>query len=145
MTDFVFPSYVCFYRAATDVALKDLSFPLSRFTLHEGTFRATFARLEAGSGTVATAVITPKKAGELLVSPATLTYSDGDVRRVSRLASDESIVVEDLLAYKRRTDKHRTEWGLYALASVLLVGGPLFWSTRVLAGVSTGAVGKKRN
>lgn len=87
----------------------------------------------------------PRRAGLLLVSPASVSYVDEEgVGRVTRLASDDTVVVEDLITFRRRTDRHQFEWVAFVGAFVLLVVAPFGFSSFVESGVD-GAVGKKRN
>lgn len=131
--------------AATSVSLKDLSFPASRFLVHEGTFRPTFASLAGGASISSRVVLTPRRAGELLVSPAAVTYTDAAGQsHVTRLASADNIVVENLLAYRRRTDRHAAEWGAYAAAFLLFVVAPAAYAALLERGVVVGEGAKKR-
>lgn len=78
-------------------------------------------------------VAEPRRAGELLVNPASVTYKDGGETRTTRLAGDESVVVEELLEYRRRTDTHGGAWATYALTSAVSIGLPYFLSAQGVA------------
>jgi hypothetical protein len=133
--------WIYVHRDATNVRLRDVAFPASRFTVHTGSFRTTWPRLNAGESVSTEVIAQPKRAGELLVSPAALSYKDGDVPRTIRLAASDDIVVEDLLAYRRRTDTHRTAWLTFVCASAAAVGLPYLSYARAMASIP---VGKKR-
>lgn len=123
---------------ATSVALRDTAFPASRFKVHAGSFRKTWGRVNAGESVVLDVVAEPKREGELLVNPAALSYKDGDVKRTTRLAGAESMVVEDLLTYRRRTDTHEKAWMGYGLACVAAIGLPYVMSARGIASLEKG-------
>lgn len=134
-----FPIYA--RRDATNLQLRDTAFPASRFTAHSGTFRKSWSRLNAGENATLAVVAEPKRAGELLVNPAALTYKDGGVTRTTRLAGAESMVVEDLLLYRRRTDTHGAAWATYGAASAVAIAAPYLLSAQ---GVASLAAAKKR-
>lgn len=135
--------HFCDESDATQISFKDLSFPASRFHLYSGIFRYTQERLSAGGSLNLTAVVTPKRSGYLFVTPASVSYVDeAGESHVTRLAADETVGVEDILVYRRRTDRHRQEWGAYGVAFVLLVMGPMGMSLVVQRGLVDG--GKKK-
>lgn len=133
------------HRTATQVSLKDLSFPSSRFQVHSGAFRHTFASLPSGSRVSHSVLMTPKRAGELHVSAASVSYVDAaGTARTTRLAADDTVLVEDLLSFRRRTDRHAVEWTAFGVGFLLLVLGPAVVSVAVERGVEkSGAVKKK--
>lgn len=115
---------------AKGVQLKDLSFPASRFLTDKAT-RANWPQLESGQSVSHHVRLEPKRAGELYVAPASVAYADGEQRHVTRLASDESFFVEDLVDFRRRTDKHGGSWLIY-LASFLALGIVPFGASHML-------------
>lgn len=123
---------------ATSLSLRDTAFPASRFVAHEGSFKKTWGRLDAGSSLTMDVVATPKRDGELLVNPAALTYKDGDAKRTTRLAGAESMAVEDLLTYRRRTDTHEKAWAAYGVGCAAAVGAPYVLASRGIAGLENG-------
>lgn len=82
---------------------------------------------------MASVVAEPRRAGELLVNPAALSYKDDGETRTTRLAGDESVVVEELLAYRRRTDTHGGAWATYAVTSAISVAVPYVLSAQGVA------------
>lgn len=84
-------------------------------------------------------VAEPRRAGELLVNPASLSYKDGDERRTTRLAGDERVVVEDLLDYRRRTATHEAAWATYAVGSAASIAIPYMLSAQGVAKLSAPA------
>lgn len=134
-------------RPASEIALKDRSFPLSRFETFSGAFRRNWTTLPNGDSVTMEVLMRPRRAGILLVSPASVSYVDEDgAARMSKLASEDTVLVEDLMAFRRRTDRHRLEWGAFAGAFVALVLLPFLVSVMsegAVVGEVTG--GKKRN
>lgn len=120
---------------ATSVALRDTAFPASRFTAHTGAFKKTWGRVDAGQSVALEVVAEPRREGELLVNPAALSYKDADVKRTTRLAGVESMVVEDLLTYRRRTDTHEKAWAIYAAGCAVAIGLPYVLATSGIAGL----------
>lgn len=88
-------------------------------------------------------MVSPLKAGELIVAPASVSYTDDGAQRTTRLATDDTLKVEDLTSYKRRTDRHGLEWSLYALSFVLLCVAPYVISVVLERGVSQSSSKKK--
>lgn len=87
----------------------------------------------------------PKRAGELFVTPASVRYTDETgASHVTRLATDETLAVEDVLEYRRRTDRHRKEWAAYGLAFAVLVAGPAMVSMVIEKGLTGVGGGKKK-
>lgn len=115
---------------ASKVYLRDNTFPQSRFDLLSGSFRHTWPTVDAGAAVTLDVLVTPRRAGILFVAPPAITYADHSGQsRVTRLAAPESIQVEDLLNYRRRTDRHGLEWALYAASFLLFSAFPaLFYS-----------------
>lgn len=113
-------------KSALRVQLRDIAFPASRFSLLHGSFRHTWPSISSGDSAGLDVIITPKRAGLLFVAPPAITYRDpeADVARVTKLAVPESIAVEDLVVFRRRTDTHGMEWAMYAAAFVALVALP---------------------
>lgn len=66
-------------------------------------------------------LVSPKRAGQLFVAPASVSYEDDGQKRLTKLATDDSFSVEDLLSWRRRTDMHQQEWMLFTLAFFILV------------------------
>lgn len=114
-------------RVATDISLRDLSFPASRFNADKAA-RHSWPRLEPGQSLSHALKVEPKRAGEIYVAPAAVTYMDDDERRVSRLAADDSVVVETLISFRRRTDRHINTWLVYFFAFLLLSVAPFGYS-----------------
>lgn len=108
------------------MSLRDLSFPPSRFATFGHRPRRSWPLLPPRHSRRLQLVVSPLRAGELFVAPASLSYRDAasPASRATRLASDHSLRVEELLSYKRRTDRHVLEWRLYALAFALLCAAP---------------------
>lgn len=117
---------------ATNVVLKDLSFPASRFTLDQPA-RAEWPELAAGASVEHFVVLSPRRAGELFVSPASVAYHDGERKRVSRLAAEDSFHVEDLVSFRRKHDTHMSTWTVYAVALLLFGLTPFAVSHRIAA------------
>ncbi|CAN8071751.1 unnamed protein product [Agarophyton chilense] len=113
---------------AQQVALKDLSFPASRFHTFGAVARGAWSSIAPGESQTHQLIVAPLRAGELFVSPASVSYTDDGKQRVTKLAVDDSLRVEDLLSYKRRTDKHTMELSLYALAFFLFCVAPYCFS-----------------
>jgi hypothetical protein len=69
------------------------------------------------------------------------------VPRTIRLAAGDVVVVEDLLAYRRRTDTHQTAWIAYACASIVAIGLPYLSYVTAIASipVTGGPTAKKRS
>jgi Translocon-associated protein beta (TRAPB) len=124
------------YSDATTVQLKDTSFPPSRFTAHSGVFRKTWGRVNAGARASSEVVVEPKRAGELLVNPASVTYKDGDDKRTTRLASEERVVVEDAIEHRRRTATHGSTWLVYSACAALIVALPYVRFTSTVSGLA---------
>lgn len=123
-------------RAATDVSLRDLSFPASRFNADKPA-RHAWSLLEPGQSLLHAIKVEPKRAGDIYVAPAAVTYMDDEVRRVSRLAADDIVNVEELISFRRRTDRHTSTWLIYVIAMLLLCIAPFGYSemmTRSLIG-----------
>lgn len=112
---------------ATDITLRDSSFPASRFLLADGqTARTSWATVSPGETLTHSVTVEPKRSGYLYISPPSLSYIDqlsGD-KHVSKIAGTDSLVVEDLLEYRRRTDRHTSTWIIYIVAFVMLGIGP---------------------
>ena len=91
--------------------------------------------------------VSPKRAGELIVNPASVSYRDDDEdseKRVTKVAADDTLVVEELTSYKRRTDRHGTTWVIYFAASLLLTAGPFGVSHVMIKSLSPSAVPTKK-
>eukprot|EP00177_Eucheuma_denticulatum_P004536 GFKZ01008245.1.p1 GENE.GFKZ01008245.1~~GFKZ01008245.1.p1 ORF type:complete len:204 (-),score=19.23 GFKZ01008245.1:334-882(-) len=117
-------------HAATDLLLKDNSFPPSRFTVHSGNPRLTIPSLQPDDSFSTSVQLTPKRAGHLIVTPPTVAYTDHlNIQHVSAVATDDHLIVEPLVEFRRRTEKFRLEWALYSLAFTLLVAAPALVST----------------
>lgn len=128
---------------AIAVTLKDNAFPQSRFRVLNGTFKKVWPSIAAGASEFLEVTVMPKRAGELYVNPPALMYKDGEAARISRLSAEESLVVEDHIAYRRRTDKHRVEWAVYFAALITLVAVPYTVFTAVRPKGSTTVPSKK--
>lgn len=131
-------------QTATSVQLKDVSFPASRFVTDKPT-RATWPQLEGGQSIYHHVQIEPKRAGELYAAPASVVYADGEQRRVTRLAADESFVVEELLEFRRRTDRHSGTWMIYVIAFFLLGIAPFGASHMLVRGLPDGGSASKKS
>lgn len=110
--------------AALRVQLRDGSFPASRFDGIGGALRHTWSSIKPGESGDLSVTVSPRRAGILYVSPPAITYRDAGASRVSRLAVEDTLVVEDLAVYTRRTASHKAEWAAYAALFLLLVGMP---------------------
>ena len=119
---------LCNYdSAAQRVTLRDNAFPQSWYTIHDGSFRKTWDLIEPGKSEFFSVVATPSKFGELNVNVPTVTYQENDgTRRVSQLDAESTVVVEDILSYKRRTDKHVKDWVIYTLGSAAATALPYY-------------------
>lgn len=64
----------------------------------------------------------PLRAGELIVSPAAVSYVDAlsGEDHVTRLASEEIVRVEDAMMFRRRTEKHGGVWMAYSIVCLVL-------------------------
>lgn len=67
---------------------------------------------------------------------------EAGVSHATRFAADETVSVEDILEYRRRTDRHRQEWAAYGVVFTLLGVGPMVMSLVMERGVVDG--GKKK-
>lgn len=131
---------------ATSLQLRDTAFPASRFTVFDGDFRKTWGRLNAGESLNMDVIALPKRSGELLVNPAALSYKDGDDKRTTRLAAAETMIVEDQLEYRRRTDTHGGAWAAYGAACAAAIGAPYVLHLQSASSLpSEGASAKKRS
>lgn len=131
-------------KPATQVQLKDLSYPQSRFELDKSP-RNTWDHLEPGQSVSLTVTLLPKRSGELYVAPASVTYFDGDRKHTSKLAADESFFVEDLISFRRRTDTHNTTWLIFFIAFVVLSIAPFGVSQFMIHSLPDIASGKKKS
>lgn len=129
-------------RTATSVQLKDASFPASRFNT-DLPARKTWEQLDAGASVSHSVQVEPKRAGELFVAPAAVSYLDEGEKRVSRIADADSFVVEDLLAFRRRTDSHASTWMIYAGCLFLLGVAPFGASAMIVRGLPSDTAPKK--
>lgn len=150
-------------QPASDISLRDSSYPSSRFD-SSALARTTWESLAPGQAVSYSISVQPKRAGQLYVTPPTVTYVDGDVKRTARLAhtrrgeggrrSDEygdddefdgggasrgseqqenemetddgeaAVVVQDLVEYRRKNERHEQAWLIYLGACVLLSAAP---------------------
>jgi Translocon-associated protein beta (TRAPB) len=99
-------------------------------------FRKTWSRVNAGAAASADVVVEPRRSGELLVNPASLTYKDGNERRTTRLASEERIVVEDATEYRRRTATHGSAWLAFAACTTAAIALPYLKYSSAISVVS---------
>lgn len=129
---------------ALRVALRDNAFPASRFVAPKGVFRHVWAAVKPGETETLDVDVRPKRNGELFVSAPSVSYRDAGESRTSRLAAAESVVIEDHVAFRRRTDSHAREWGVYAAAFVALVAAPYAVSVVRTPGRPVVAVTKKQ-
>lgn len=130
-------------REAKAVTLKDLSFPASRFTHFGEVPKQRWASLPASETLTHTLIVSPKRAGELIVSPASVSYLDDGDNKITRIATDDILSVEKLLDWRRRTDRHTKEWSMYMCAFALLCIAPFGVSLFMERGVPNG--NKKKN
>lgn len=111
--------------AASSLLLKDPSFPSSRFVHHTASqsspFPLSHASLSANASFSFSFSLTPKRAGLLFVSAPSVAYAPS---HVSTLATSDELTVEDVLAFRKRTEKFAFEWTAYAGMWMLLVAGP---------------------
>lgn len=121
-----------------------MSFPLSRFQTFGSLARHTWSSIPTGESRTLQLVVAPLRAGELIVSPASVSYEHSGQKHITKLASDDSLIVEGLFSYKRRTDKHALEWALYGIAFILLSAAPYFSSIMLEKSVPQTS-GKKKN
>lgn len=128
---------------AATVALKDLSFPASRFDMFGGSVKRSWPSLKAGESLRVVVVVRPKKAGALFVSAPSVTYVDEGVKRVGRLAVEEEFEVEDEILWRRRTEKHTGVWMLYLATVGGLSVAPFLASIALQKGLPVEA-GKKK-
>lgn len=131
-------------KPATQVQLKDLSYPQSRFEFDKPP-RTVWDHLEPGQSVSLTVTLLPKRSGELYVAPASVTYFDGDQKHTSKLAAEESFFVEDLVAFRRRTDTHTTTWLIFFVAFVILGIAPFGVSHFMVRSLPDIASGKKKS
>lgn len=106
-------------RAATSVTLRDVAFPSSRFVTDKPA-KETWARLESGQSLSYAVQIEPRRSGQLFIAPASVTYMGDGTRYICRLAADDSFTVEELIDFRRRTDRHTSAWLFYLVAFAML-------------------------
>lgn len=140
-----FSLFLLRYRDALTVQLKDVSFPASRFFLHSGSFRKSWPRLNSGSSLKLQVLTQPKRAGELLVSPAAVSYKDGDLSRMTRIVADDVMVVEDRISYRRRTERHGKTWLIYIASCGTAAGVPFLLYYRAISSLMPTPSSKKRS
>lgn len=156
-------------RFASDILLRDSSYPLSRFE-STAPARTIWNSLAPGQSVTYSISVQPKRAGHLYVTPPTITYidSEGDMKRTARLAhtrrgeggrsngrgseygdddeydgvgfgssgrseqeehteiddGEAAVVVQDLVQYRRKNEKHGQAWLMYLGGCVLLSVAP---------------------
>lgn len=130
-------------KPAAQVQLKDLSYPQSRFDMDKPP-RTLWDHLQPGQSVSLTITLLPKRSGQLYVAPASITYLDGNQKRVSKLAAEESFFVEDLVTFRRRTDTHTTTWIIFLVAFVVLGIAPFGASQLMIASLPDIASGKQK-
>lgn len=131
-------------RTATEVQLKDLSYPQSRFDLDKPA-RSSWDELAPGQSVSHVVKVLPKRTGQLFVAPASVSYLDGEHKRVSKLAAEDSFFVEELLAYRRRSDSHGNTWIIFFVALLTLGVAPFGVSASMTRSLSTISSGKKKS
>lgn len=132
---------------ATGVSLRDSSYPASRFE-SEGSTRMQWEALAPGQSVRHSISIRPRRAGQLFVSPPSVSYTDSNdgSQHTSRLASsedDDAVLVEDLIEFRRRNDTHTTSWSIYSLAFLLLSIAPFGVSASMVKGLNRDGQQKK--
>lgn len=117
-------------RPASAIVLRDSSFPASRFHT-DRVPRSNWPSLSPGESVELSVRVAPRRAGELYVAPAAVSYMDGEDKRTMRVAGTESVVVEELLAYRRKTETHESAWMVFLGAFIVLAVAPFGVSSAI--------------
>lgn len=105
--------------------MKDNAFPQSWYFIYSGSFRKTWDTIAPGESVSLNVTVEARKAGELNVNVPSIRYQEEDgTRRLTKLDASSTVTVEDVLSFKRRTDKHLVDWIVYTIGSVALTAGP---------------------